>query len=146
MTRFLDTVYFGRIDRSAFFFAASALLSSFSILLIWLIVTAHGVNAHGALGGLWRAGGLLDLPSVLLAHGVSDHRVAGIVTLCGLYLITGVFVLAARARDIGLWGWPTALVSLAVLALAGRADPWVASLSWLLIAFFLLWPSRPQKG
>lgn len=142
MAHILDTVYFGRLDRSAFFVLVSGLLAGFALMLVWVLITAQGVDAQAAANAMRRSGNLLDAPGILLAHGVSEARTAGIMTLIGLMLTALLFALAARARDIGLWGWPTAVAALPVFLFAGQADPRIASLVWVLAAFCLLWPSR----
>ncbi|MEM7746363.1 MAG: hypothetical protein AAF409_21935, partial [Pseudomonadota bacterium] len=102
-------------------------------------------DGGAVLAAIGRSASILDTPGILLAHGVSEHRTAGIMTLVGLFLITVLFFLAARARDIGLWGWPTAFVALPVFLFVPRAEPWVASLGVSLFFFFLLWPSREGR-
>jgi uncharacterized membrane protein YhaH (DUF805 family) len=142
MTQILDTVYFGRVERQRFFGLVVTMTFAFVALSVWLVITAHGADGQAVIGAIRRSGSLLDVPGILLAHGMSEHRTAGVMTLIGLYLIALVFTLAARARDIGLWGWPTAFLALGLLVLSGEADPSIASLGWLVAAFFLLWPSR----
>jgi uncharacterized membrane protein YhaH (DUF805 family) len=142
MTQILDTVYFGRVERQRFFGLVAALSIGAAVLFVWLVITAHGADGEAVFGAVRRSGSLLDIPGILLAHGVSEHRTAGIMTLLGIYLVALLFALAARARDMGLWGWPTAFAAMALLVAAGEADPSIASLGWLVAAFFLLWPSR----
>jgi uncharacterized membrane protein YhaH (DUF805 family) len=142
MTQILDTVYFGRVERQRFFGLVAALSIGAAVLFFWLVITAHGADGEAVFGAVRRSGSLLDIPGILLAHGVSEHRTAGIMTLLGIYLVALLFALAARARDMGLWGWPTAFAAMALLVAAGEADPSIASLGWLVAAFFLLWPSR----
>ncbi len=143
MTRLLDTVYFGRLDRAPFFLLVGAATGLFALLFVWLIVTAQGAEPPSViLGALRRSASLFDAPAILLAHGVSEARTAGAMTLIGLYLIGALFMLAARARDIGLAGWPTAFLAMPVFLFAGAADPWIGGVAALLLAGFFLWPPR----
>lgn len=142
MTRLLETVYFGHLDRSAFFLFLAVLSAVVAVLLGGILLGAPAADGGAVMSAMGRSASIADIPGILLAHGVSEQRTAGIVTLIGLYLITMLFALAARARDIGLWGWPTAFVALPIFLFASHADPWVASLGMSLFFFFLLWPSR----
>ncbi len=142
MVRILDTIYFGRLDRPSFFVLASTLSCGFAVMFFALVMTASGGDGMAVLSALGRSGNLLDTPGILLAHGVSEHRTAGVMMLIGLYLIAGLFTLAARARDMGLWGWPTAFVALPVFLLAGLAEAWVATLAMSLGLLIAAWPSR----
>ena len=144
MNRLLDTVYFGRMDRSQFFVVASSLCLGTAALVMWLIVNDPGADPQGVTSALGRNASLLDMPAILTAHGLSEGRAAGVMSLVGVFLTASAFVLAARARDMGLWGWPTSLASLATFVMVGQAQAWVASLSLLLAGFFLFWPSKDE--
>ena len=111
MNRLLDVVYFGRMDRGRFFVVASTLCLGTATLLLWLVVNASGADVTGMFAALKRNASLVDMPAVLTAHGMTPGRAAGVMVLVGLFLTTSAFVLAARARDMGLWGWPTAIAS-----------------------------------
>ncbi len=138
----LDTIYFGRLDRPGFFALTCTLSAGFAVLMITLIITGGNGDGVAVLSAIQRSGNFLDTPGILLAHGISAHRTAGVMMLIGIYVVAGLFALAARARDMGLWGWPTAFVAMPVFLLAGLADPWVASLAMSLGLLILAWPSR----
>ena len=142
MVRILDSIYFGRLDRPGFFALASTLSAGFALMMLTLIMTAGDGDGTAVISAIRRSGNVLDTPGILLAHGVSEHRTAGVMMLIGLYLVAGLFALAARARDMGLWGWPTAFVAMPVFLLAGLAEAWVASLAMSLAFLIAAWPSR----
>ncbi len=141
MTQLLDSVYFGRLDRTPFVVSIAVCSGAAALFLVALIVTAHNAEGTAVLAALQRSGNLLDAPGILLAHGVSEQRTAGVMTVLGIYLIAALFIVAARARDIGLWGWPSAFATLTIFLLAGLAEVWVGSLAIVLAACFVLFPS-----
>ncbi|MGF1446613.1 MAG: hypothetical protein ACFBRM_10485 [Pikeienuella sp.] len=140
MTRFLDIVYFGRLDRSAFTLALALFAATFALLAIWTVMTASAVDATAIFAAVYSSGNIADVPAILLGHGLSEHRTAGVLTILGLFLVAALFLLAARARDIGLPGWPAALAAMAVFLLAGFAHAWIGGLAVMLLACFCFWP------
>ncbi|MEM9146125.1 MAG: hypothetical protein AAGC57_07975 [Pseudomonadota bacterium] len=142
MTRLLESVYFGHLDRGPFFVLVAGLSAAAAVLVSAALLGGSEGEGAAVLAAIGRSASVIDTPGILVAHGVSEHRTAGVMTLVGLYLIAMLFALAARARDIGLWGWPTAFAALPVFLFVSRAEPWVASLGVSLMFFFFLWPSR----
>jgi hypothetical protein len=141
MTGLLESAYFGRLDRVSFFIISLVTTVAFALLSLW---TLYSSGHAGPVIEAVRGGQVITLPAVMRAHGVAPVAIGVMFILLGLFLISMTFFMAARARDIGLWGWVSAMVAWCILTTALMNDPWIASLSWLAAGFLLLWPSRVE--
>lgn len=142
MLRLIEIAYFGRLPRLPFFLGLVVVTGVVALLMFWIFFTAGGPALEVASERVSFSPELIQLPALLHENGVSELHIAVALMLTALYVILGTFMIAARARDCGLWGWAFAIVVYGVFFAAGLGDPWVTALAPLVLVFLMMWPSR----
>jgi len=140
MPTLIERIYFGHLSRAQFVRTLLGVSFVFAMVLAGMFLTAD--EARQTASGLSLPESLAELPDALEQQGLSKGQVGAVVFGLALYAVLGIFLMAARARDIGLRGWACALVVVAVLIIGLNGDPWIAALAYLAFVFLLIAPSR----
>lgn len=138
----IELIYSGRLIRPLFVAGAIVLAVMATLLIVSLITTARawGELDVGLVPRLMRQP--LAVPVALLNLGFGVGRTIAVTAAMLVTTLLAMFLIAARARDIGIGGWGVASFVLVIFMLGVGRDPWILGFGYLMVIFLCLAPSN----